>query len=63
MYFSFQNLPSLFLQCGKYVPVIIQQELWKLMQYLTDVEVRKTAGISSNNPYVFASNSEYNFHK
>ncbi|KAJ8045348.1 N-lysine methyltransferase KMT5A-B [Holothuria leucospilota] len=43
-------------KCGKFVPVIVPDYAKPLLEFLTNSEVRRNAGISSNNPYVFANN-------
>ena len=45
----------LLFQNGKGVPVILPPDAKKPLQYLTNLEVRKKAGIQPSNPYIFAS--------
>jgi hypothetical protein len=49
------------LQCGKAVPVIIPPETIPVLDYLSDVMVRKEAGINSCNPYLFANTSKISY--
>lgn len=42
-------------QTGRPVPIILPKETVNGLQYLTDPEIRKSAGVSPSNNYVFAS--------
>ena len=45
-------------QTGKAEPVIIPQVCAQVLGYLADSETRETAGVSTDNLYVFASNGK-----
>ncbi|XP_033725163.1 uncharacterized protein LOC117315128 [Pecten maximus] len=45
-------------KCGKFVPVIVPKHARRILKFLTSDNVRRSAGVSERNPYVFASNRE-----
>lgn len=45
-------------QTGKDVPVVVPEDVRRILQYLADSEVRRAAGISTANPYIFANNGK-----
>ncbi|XP_021345084.1 uncharacterized protein LOC110445054, partial [Mizuhopecten yessoensis] len=45
-------------KCGKFVPVIVPKHARRILKFLTSNDVRRSAGVTERNPYVFASNRE-----